>query len=167
VTNWQKLTRVKALATPVLLQRLLASMREEKPVGVTITYAVLTVAFRLLAAQLQVFNLWYQRRAYERSRGELITMLYEKTLNRKIMGAKQEAKEEQTNGHTNTENGQTPSGGSEQSPEIIKNDTKSWFGRWIVSIRSTFSRKSKKDVEKEKVAASMGKILNLMRNDVY
>jgi hypothetical protein len=64
----------------------------------TITYAALTVVLRLLASQLAVFNLWYQRRAYERSRGEMITMLYEKTLNRKILGAKQEKQEEETSG---------------------------------------------------------------------
>lgn len=142
-------------------------MREGKPANVTITYAVLTVAFRLLAAQLQVFNLWYQRRAYERSRGELITMLYEKTLNRKIMGAKQEAKEEHTNGHANSENGQDLNGGNGHSPETTKDEPQNWIKRLFALLRSMFSRKPKKEVEKEKVGASMGKILNLMRNDVY
>lgn len=140
-------------------------MKENRPSTVTITYAVLTVALRLLAAQLAVFNLWYQRRAYERSRGELITMLYEKTLNRKIMGAKQEEKEEHTNGHSDSANGQGLNGGSEESPEISKDKSKSWFERSAALIRSAFAKKPKK--EKERVAASMGKILNLMRNDVY
>jgi ABC-type multidrug transport system fused ATPase/permease subunit len=140
-------------------------MKEERPSSVTITYAVLTVALRLLAAQLAVFNLWYQRRSYERSRGELITMLYEKTLNRKIMGAKQEEKEEQTNGHSDAVNGSGLNGESGESPEIIKNKSKSWFQRSIALVRSAFAKKPKK--EEERVAASMGKILNLMRNDVY
>jgi hypothetical protein len=111
-------------------------MKEERPSSVTITYAVLTVALRLLAAQLAVFNLWYQRRSYERSRGELITMLYEKTLNRKIMGAKQEEKEEQTNGHSDAVNGSGLNGESGESPEIIKNKSKSWFQRSIAGAVS-------------------------------
>jgi ABC-type multidrug transport system fused ATPase/permease subunit len=154
-----------ALLTPVILQRLLISM-EEKNASATITYAVLTVALRLMAAQLAVFNLWYQRRAYERSRGEMITMLYEKTLNRKILGAKQDKNEEQTNGHTNNGNGENLVG--ENRPEApSKTQTQGWFTRLPEIIRSPFSRKVKKENEKEKVAASMGKILNLMRNDVY
>jgi ABC-type multidrug transport system fused ATPase/permease subunit len=140
-------------------------MKEKRPSSVTITYAVLTVALRLLAAQLAVFNLWYQRRSYERSRGELITMLYEKTLNRKIMGAKQDEKEEHTNGRTDAVNGNGLDGGSEESSEIIKDTSKSWFQRTVALLQSAFARKPKK--EEERSAASMGKILNLMRNDVY
>jgi ABC-type multidrug transport system fused ATPase/permease subunit len=140
-------------------------MKEKRPSSVTITYAVLTVALRLLAAQLAVFNLWYQRRSYERSRGELITMLYEKTLNRKIMGAKQDEKEEHTNGRTDAVNGNGLDGGSEESSEIIKDKSKSWFQRTVALLQSAFARKPKK--EEERSAASMGKILNLMRNDVY
>lgn len=72
--------------TPLLLQRLLASMNDShSPPSATITYAFISLAFRLVSAQSWVFGLWYQRRAYERSRGEMITMLYEKTLNRKIL----------------------------------------------------------------------------------
>lgn len=137
-------------------------MRDKNAANATITYAVLTVALRLLSSQLAVFNLWYQRRAYERSRGELITMLYEKTLNRKIMGAKQEAKDEHTNGHADNEDNRTSNGNRE---EPNKEDTRTWLVSMFALARSAFSRKPKK--ETEKVAANMGKILNLMRNDVY
>jgi ABC-type multidrug transport system fused ATPase/permease subunit len=139
---------------------------EKKNASATITYAVLTVALRLMAAQLAVFNLWYQRRAYERSRGEMITMLYEKTLNRKILGAKQGNNEEQTNGHAN--NGNREDLVVENRSEApSKPQAQRWFMRLLEVIRSPFSKKLKKEDEKEKVAASMGKILNLMRNDVY
>jgi ABC-type multidrug transport system fused ATPase/permease subunit len=139
---------------------------DRSTISATITYAVLSVALRLLAAQLGVFNLWYQRRAYERSRGELITMLYEKTLNRKILGAKQESKERESNGHTEGHGAAQLNGDRNDTDESSKAEPKSWFTRTLIFTRSLFSRKPK-EAEKEKVAASMGKILNLMRNDVY
>ena len=52
-----------------------------------ITYAMLSLLVRLVASQCSVFNLWFSRRCYERSRGEMITMLYEKTLSRKMIGS--------------------------------------------------------------------------------
>jgi ABC-type multidrug transport system fused ATPase/permease subunit len=142
-------------------------MRDKQSSNATITYAVLTVALRLLAAQLGVFNLWYQRRAYERSRGELITMIYEKTLNRKIMGAKQEAKEEHTNGHTDAESANGSNGVRNSLDGPSKDEPRGWFKSSLTLIQSAFSRRPKEKAEKERVAASFGKILNLMRNDVY
>jgi ABC-type multidrug transport system fused ATPase/permease subunit len=192
----------------------------------TITYAALTVALRLLTSQLAVFNLWYQRRAYERSRGELITMLYEKTLNRKILGTKQEKQEEDmngsatngngtngngtnengtngngTNGHTTNENatngnatnGHATNGlatnghatndhatngcatngngshlNADNATEVpLKAKPQNLVARLLILLRSPFSRKHKTEDKEEKVAASMGKVLNLMRNDVY
>jgi ABC-type multidrug transport system fused ATPase/permease subunit len=138
-------------------------MREDRrSASATITYAILTVALRLLSAQLAVFTLWYQRRSYERSRGELITMLYEKTLSRKIMGAKQEGKEEQTNGHTDIEGSYVREGNGTGE---TSNTPRNWLSHRLSWIRSAFSRK--REESKEKGPASSGKILNLMRNDVY
>lgn len=155
------------LSTPVLLQRLLASMKDDtSPASAAITYAVISVAVRLFSSQLNVFNLWYQRRAYERSRGELITMLYEKTLNRKILGAKREVKEEHSNGHADTANGNGPTMHGDSTNSDFKAAPQSIPAKLWSYIRDPFSKKVKKS-EKEKVAASMGKILNLMRNDVY
>jgi ABC-type multidrug transport system fused ATPase/permease subunit len=71
--------------SPVLLQQLLRSMEDPSaPQSAAITYAILSLIFRLVASQSAVFNLWFSRRSYERSRGELITMLSEKTLSRKM-----------------------------------------------------------------------------------
>ncbi|KAH8709993.1 hypothetical protein GQ44DRAFT_454583 [Phaeosphaeriaceae sp. PMI808] len=157
------------LSTPVLLQRLLISMRPETktPASVTITYAILIVALRLISAQLAVFNLWYQRRAYERGRGEMITMLYEKTLNRKILGAKQNTKDSQLNGRNNDEHNQSVDGENSNLNGSGKVAPHGWFTRLFAYIRSLLLRKPTQEVEEERVAASMGKILNLMRNDVY
>ena len=152
---------------------------DDSPRSATITYAFISLFVRIISSQLNVFNLWYQRRAYERSRGQLITMLYEKTLNRKILGAKQEAKEElptdisngHTNGHTDGhaggETSAEPNGEAAASSQPVKTAPQSRLARLWSRFRSLFSRKKKEEKEEESAAASMGKILNLMRNDVY
>ncbi|KAF2684468.1 ABC bile acid transporter-like protein [Lentithecium fluviatile CBS 122367] len=157
---------IATLSTPVLLQQLLTSMRDpDSTNGATITYASLSLLVRLISAQCGVFVIWYQRRAYERSRGEMITMLYEKTLNRKVMGAKQEPTNEQSNGHSNTETNDDTTGTFEIS--------KSWHGYLQGVLHTLWSRirplfaKKPKAAKKKDDPASMGKILNLMRNDVY
>ena len=155
-----------ALLTPVLLQRVLASL-EDKNNSATITYACVILGLRLISAQLNIFNLWYQRRAYERCRGELITMLYEKTLHRKILGAKQEVKQDQTNGHSNHEAHATNGVNGGDIDATIKASPKSWLGRLNMSVRSVFTKSAPAQVKDDKDAASMGKILNLMRNDAY
>src|SRR5690242_5947243 len=145
------------------------------PRSATITYAFISLFVRLLSSQCNVFNLWYQRRAYERSRGQLITMLYEKTLNRKILGAKQEVKEESSNGHSNGQtNGQADgetsaetNGEAGASTQPLKTAPQSWLVSVWSRMRKLVSRKKKEEKEEETAAASMGKILNLMRNDVY
>ena len=107
-------------STPALLQLLLQSVengaasRDE-----AVMYASIILLARLIAAQSGVFSLWHGRRCYEQSRGGMITMLYEKTLDRKIGFAGDEKTVKDANA-------------------AVKGET-----------------------------ASMGKILNLMRNDVY
>lgn len=74
-------------AGPVLLQQLLRAMENTlAPRSRAVTFAVLSLLVRLVACQSSVFSLWYSRRSYERSRGEMITMLYEKMLSRQIIG---------------------------------------------------------------------------------
>ncbi|KAJ4363024.1 hypothetical protein N0V83_010142 [Neocucurbitaria cava] len=156
------------LLAPVLLQRILASMNDPaSPKSATITYAFIGLVLRLASAQLNVFNLWYQRRAYERSRGEMITMLYEKTLNRKILGAKQKAIVEPSNDQANGEDYVTENGETNGNHGPSKNTPQSWLKRVSTSVRSIFTRKAGREAAKEKEPASTGKILNLMRNDVY
>lgn len=157
---------IVALLTPVVLQQLLASMKNpESPGRATITYAFISLILRLISAQSNVFNLWYQRRAYERSRGEMITMLYEKTLNRKILGAKQDSAEEKVNGHTDEgTNGVTngEANGSHKSKKSWPRYLQSALQAFTARLRSLFGKKKAKDTKKED-SASMGKILNLMR----
>jgi len=83
-------------AVPILLQQLLRSMGDgNAPKSAAVTYAVLSLIVRLIAAQADVLSLWYSRRAYERSRGELITMLSEKTLSRKMVGGLHQANQKE------------------------------------------------------------------------
>lgn len=56
------------------------------PRRAAVIYAVLSLVARLIAGQTAVFSLWYSRRCFERSRGEMIMMLYEKMLTRKVVG---------------------------------------------------------------------------------
>lgn len=109
----------------VLLKQLLAALEGEHPSRqVAVVYAVFILVVRLIGAQSGIFNLWFCRRAYERSRGEMITMIYEKTLMRKAFTFPSEHDEKAI--AEKDDKGKTASG-----------------------------------------PASMGKILNLMRNDVY
>ncbi|KAF2475657.1 ABC bile acid transporter-like protein [Lindgomyces ingoldianus] len=170
------------LLTPVLLQRLLASMKDpESPRSATITYACISLTLRLTSTQCGVFKLWYSRRAYERSRGEMITMLYEKTLNRKILGAKQNPKSkdpsngtmngnsnEDANGDANGDsNGDINANGSVKQSKGWQSFPRAFALKVYGLIRLPFSKKPKTQSEETKEGASMGKILNLMRNDVY
>jgi len=154
------------LAAPVILQKLLQAMElistDKRP---AITFAALILAARLVAAQSAVFSLWFSRRCYERSRGEMITMLYEKTLNRKIVGSKLEQQSLTPASDSTTE----PA--SETDPlldgnVIRKPGVREKVRRLAKSFQSKLRSPGPPSSE-EKPSASMGKILNLMRNDVY
>lgn len=63
---------------------------QNAPLRATVFYALLIFLVRCLDSQTTVLLMWYGRRAYERSRGEMIIMLYEKMLTRKVVGLHQE-----------------------------------------------------------------------------
>ncbi|CAG8927949.1 unnamed protein product [Penicillium salamii] len=148
-------------STPVLLQQLLQAMKDPlRPKRVALTYALISFALRLIAAQAQVLLLWYGRRSYERSRGEMIMMVYEKALSRKnILGAMiQENPEEPDN-----ETSGLDSGVSSELDEPPAKPTDSLWRR-IISQRN---RTKIPPPKQAKEAASLGKIFNLLRGDVY
>ena len=167
-------------STPVLLQYLLRAMETiqiEKRQA--ITFATLILLARMVNAQVQIFCLWFGRRCYERSRGEMITMIFEKTLNRKaITEAPKWDKEKGDQSPTNGTNGQ-PNGnyGNEiQDPErqpLLNGHMKKSSQRdtyklvsLLRKVTSAFRRKKYAGSD-ENQHASMGKILNIIRNDVY
>lgn len=142
-------------STPLLLQQLLKVMSiENADKKVALTYAAIMLALRLVFAQSQVLNLWYGRRCYERSRGEMVMMVYEKALARKnTFGQKMQSKEDVENVTEEDDNT------DDSMDEPIKRSRKlcgliPWRG----------SKSQKKEV---KQTASMGKIFNLLRGDVY
>ncbi|KAJ8605049.1 hypothetical protein MRB53_041561 [Persea americana] len=138
---------------PVILQRLLASMQDrDAPVSATINYAGYMLLVRLIVVQSEVMSLWFGRRCYERSRGEMITMLYDKTLGRKISLA---SSVPQSNGSTSHQNVSTSNDKAETKSTML--------GRLKAMFASAFG--SRKGQIKE--PASIGKILNLMRGDCY
>ncbi|KAL1304033.1 hypothetical protein AAFC00_000471 [Neodothiora populina] len=188
--NWIDLAILAILAivelvanysTPVLLQNLLEAMdRIDLNRRPAITFAVLILTLRLVAAQSAVFSLWFGRRCYERSRGEMITMLFEKTLNRKIIGSVNN-EGISTSDDAAMRNGQSACPDQEDPIEdesgedsaLLNGSIKKSSGhgkltsRVAAKIRALVPFKMGKQDAPKKEPASMGKILNLMRGDVY
>ncbi|KAJ5303614.1 hypothetical protein N7476_010413, partial [Penicillium atrosanguineum] len=143
-------------STPILLQQLLQAMQDPtRSKRVPLTYALLSLLIRLVAAQSQVLNLWYGRRCYERSRGEMVMMVYEKALSRKnILGARKIEGEFSLTEGDNMD-------ADEARRELEETSVKAGFwSRLLPQHRKTKQVKTKQ-------AASLGKIFNLLRGDVY
>lgn len=185
--NWIDLALLTILAilelvanysAPVLLQQLLRAMNnlrfEKAP---AMTFALLILVVRLIAAQSAVFSLWFGRRSYERSRGEMITMLYEKTLNRKIIATVKDNADDGgiastgSGGETNYATSSEAAGSERQgllNGHNKPDEKKSFFTKIFDKTGLSFARRKKKvSVAEDNAPASMGKILNLMRGDVY
>ncbi|KAI0012108.1 canalicular multispecific organic anion transporter 1 [Xylariaceae sp. FL0662B] len=147
------------LSNPVLLQRLLRSINE----GLThrdqsFFYALIILVVRLIACQSGVFLLWFSRRAYERSRGEMLTTIYAKTLARKSFGLRED-KVEISHGHDGEP--------IEETPLMSSPPKKTRYARLLEFLRLRGSMSPPKTKSASEQPATMGKILNLMRNDVY
>lgn len=130
------------------------------PRSKAIIFAVFSLLIRLVACQSSVFSLWFSRRSYERSRGEMITMLYEKTLSRKVisesaLSEKLESVEGEPDDIGPECNTALDASGdhSKGAPGPIKK-----FGRYLMS--KIWQRSSHTKVAQP---ASIGKIYNLMR----
>jgi len=156
---------------PLLLQQLLRAMQhlkvEKRP---ALTYALLILLVRVVEAQTEVFSLWYERRCYERSRGEMITMLYEKTLHRQVVA---QPKNEDDEVEAELDRMQTAPNADESTPLLAssKAEKKSKWSQkaWMqLKLIWTSIRLGLKGVDmKKQEPAAMGKILNLMRYDAY
>ncbi|KAK8233285.1 ABC transporter [Phyllosticta capitalensis] len=158
---------VANLSTPVLLQQLLRSIELENGSNrAAIIYAALILVVRLVAAQSAVFSLWYCRRCYERSRGEMITMVYEKALTRKSFGfhSSEKPEEKQNGGCTDADEQEHQNGDattkSKSTGQKLMHQISRAFGFHTESS-------AEKTVKPPKQPATMGKILNLLRGDVY
>ncbi|KAH9909207.1 canalicular multispecific organic anion transporter 1 [Xylariomycetidae sp. FL2044] len=152
------------LSTPVLLQRLLQSIeRGLDHKDESVLYALGILVLRLVVSQSGVFSLWYSRRAYERSRGEMLTTIYAKTLTRKSFGLRAEEVSEDDPIY---EDG--PDGGMEEiTPLLPDKPQKTRLIRILEFLRLRRDKSRRKPENQSVQPATMGKILNLMRNDVY
>lgn len=136
----------------MLLQQLLRSIESSGTRHrAAITYAVLSLLVRLVASQSSVFNLWFSRRCYERSRGEMITMLYEKTLSRKVIG-------------NPTQPQVSVDGMNARQTKRARSRIRSFWEGLYGTARRLFKRKDERPNE-SKMPASIGagRILNMMR----
>jgi ABC-type multidrug transport system fused ATPase/permease subunit len=141
-------------STPLLLQQLLRSMANPNSERwVALTYAAIILLAQLIMTQSDVFALWYGRRCYERSRGEMTMMVYEKALVRKNVIIV----EEKTKATENT------NGAASNDQNMNKSERNTKFTTFF----QKFWRSSNDSTSKAKPPASMGKILNLIRGDVY
>ncbi|KAL3476869.1 integral peroxisomal membrane peroxin-domain-containing protein [Aspergillus californicus] len=135
-------------STPLLLQQLLQAMKDQSQSNrVALVYATLTLVLQLVAAQCQVFGLWYGRRCYERSRGEMMMMVYEKALVRK---------------NVFDQSVDDKAAESEQEAEAATENSSKRFRLW-----SFLSLGRAPPKQKPKAPVTMGKIFNLLRGDVY
>ncbi|KAK1755846.1 putative ATP-dependent permease [Echria macrotheca] len=180
------------LAEPILLQQLLGALtREPARPKTAFVYAGLTLLTRVVRGQAGVFILWFQRREYERSRGEMITMIYEKTLRRKAFTFPRNrddapegitvdpAQQSDSSSENSYETPISPLSGTstlagtqpdaEPDADGILEEINKLPASKISWITSLFQRKNRvmPPSPKRESPAHTGKILNLMRNDVY
>ncbi|KAI0400551.1 ABC transporter [Xylaria palmicola] len=156
------------LSGPLLLQSLLVSI-EKGPLSrnESIFWALAMLALRLVSTQSGVFSLWFGRRAYERSRGEMITMVYAKTLARKSYGQPVENEgHAQGNGHENGNNGDAADI-DEDTPLLGGQPKATRFRKLLRFLKLRGAGPDKKTKNPPQQPATMGKILNLMKSDVY
>lgn len=155
------------LAEPVLLKQLLTSLAGgRKMLRVTFVYASLSLLAKLVKAQSAVVNLWLSRRAYERSRGEMITMIYAKALRRKDFTFPDE-KPVDADSDTSPTLTSDESGGEDDSSKIIKPTILVRITAWFRTRKYNKLPPHPRTQLPASGPASTGKILNLMRNDVY
>lgn len=172
-----------SLSEVVFLKQMLGSLDSDEPnPRAAMVYAVFILLARLAQTQSGVFSLWFSRRCYERSRGEMVTMIYEKTLRRKAFtfpsgGAI-------TTAPTHAGDPATPAGEADgnipddvSDPAVTNAVEPSAFRSLWTWARQRY-QKPRSDtpppptppiprVKASESPASTGKILNLMRNDAY
>ncbi|CAK7268329.1 hypothetical protein SEPCBS119000_003006 [Sporothrix epigloea] len=156
----------------VLLKQLLAAMEGTNPsVRVASVYAIFICVANITRAQAGIFSLWYSRRCYERSRGELVTMIYEKTLRRKAFTFPGNLDAE-NNSRTGKGKQRRRSSATQQSRVLVTQaGVGTAAGRGGRGARGPAGGGGMAQIAETTVSssapASTGKILNLMRNDVY
>ncbi|KAK4652217.1 hypothetical protein QC762_609180 [Podospora pseudocomata] len=171
------------LIEPVLLKQLLGALSSSPPDKRTaMIYAGLTLFGRLVKAQSSVFSIWFCRRNYERSRGEMITTIYEKTLRRKaftfpggatdsIEGASQAQPESPSDGisseTTLTDSESRHSDDADKVEPTRYQRLAAWFHHHYQTIKPFIPQLRTIKTKPDDSPSSTGKIMNILRSDVY
>lgn len=150
-----KLTNAIDFATPVLLQRILQSMDGPNSSRTdAATYATVSLVVRLAASQSAVFNLWFSRRSYERARGGLILVLSDKILQRKNASVDTQTCEESNSNNIHNKKQLQDQGTLSRYLDLSR------FSKLCSGRKSNLLAHTLREVAP---AASLGKILNIMR----
>lgn len=157
------------LSAPLLLQGLLVSIEKGYDYRTeSKLWALAMLVLRLISTQSGVFSLWFGRRAYERSRGEMITMVYAKTLARKSSGQQMEDGEDHQENDIEYDNEGAGTDADEGTPLLGRQPKTSRLKQLLEFLRLHKAKPSKKTKSQPlQQPATMGKILNLMKSDVY
>jgi ABC-type multidrug transport system fused ATPase/permease subunit len=156
-----------------------------------LTYAFLLWLSRIISAQDAMLSMWFGRRCYERTRGELIGMIYEKALRRKAIVNSEKPSSTSTastsvngtngsaNGTNGSANGSTNGSSSDPGQNAAKKENETPNGATKAGTEKKKSSRSaqlqlikevftgRKHVqEKNEGPATTGQILNIVRTDV-
>jgi ABC-type multidrug transport system fused ATPase/permease subunit len=140
-----------------------------------LTYALLLWIARLISAQTSMLALWYGRRCYERSKGEMVTAMYEKTLSRKIIvSLEKHDGTEAPPGHVpNVTASETPSkpqanavNASSGSANGAADKHKESRAKKLELFKDLFFGR-KQATTQAKGPATTGQVLNLVRSDAF
>jgi ABC-type multidrug transport system fused ATPase/permease subunit len=163
-------------ASPLLLHQLLLVMESPKRRNMpALTYALLLLVRGAISAQVASLAVWYSRRCFERSRAEIIMMIFDKTMSRKVIVLSEKKDTEDTNGHVDGNDSKTrvngtkkdsvanvkPANGSTASEAQKKKDGK--LAQLKLFKEALWAKKEK--TAKQPGPASTGQILNLVRTD--
>jgi ABC-type multidrug transport system fused ATPase/permease subunit len=125
---------------------------------VVMTYALLSLGFRWAYTQLEVLRNWYGRRCYERSRGEVTTIIFGKALSRTaVSGLKRISNSKET------QREQCPTPVATLKPGEVTHRLFRSFDR----IANAFRPQNNTGPPIDRQPASIGTILNLFRGDVH
>ncbi|KAK3390752.1 hypothetical protein B0H63DRAFT_466399 [Podospora didyma] len=177
------------LAVPLLLRELLQALTATpRSARTALIIAGAQLFCRLVSTQSSTFNIWFCRRAYERSRGEMITMIYEKTLRRKAFTFAHSPSGTSTQVETAADTSEpaqlrSPSVADDSTATTLTDDEseinheaddpaadKPRYQRiasWLRQGYQTIRHQVTSPPTKADSPASTGKILSLMRSDVY
>jgi ABC-type multidrug transport system fused ATPase/permease subunit len=168
----------------MLLQQLLKSMESlSSDKGTVLMWASMILGRGLLEAHISSLSMWYSRRCFERTRGELIMSIYEKVALRKMIVGNEKQKKSQSTAVPKVDEGEnglesvpkTINGNASKPVENLNGESKRATPKPKTSSPHRLSAKMKllkeliwatrETTAKATGYASSGQVLNLIRSD--